>query len=103
MKTKLTTATIKKIARANGIDFSVFSIGRGRKTQDFYIDVLPPFHVGAAKWDTEYSRIMAAYNATVENLIEAVEKATGLKFAESMSGWRGAKSGYHAAYEYSPY
>lgn len=95
----ITKATIKRIAKAHGLDVKVFSIGKSRKYDfvNYSVDMRPNYDAAGAGdgiWDKEYSRVVTAYNATVKTLIAAVEAECGVKFRECDSGWRGAEHAY---------
>lgn len=82
---KFTKVTIKKIARENGIDLSVFDINkRGGK---YYIDIRYPYESTEAG---AYDRVLAAYNATAKKLIDAITAASYVKFSEAGSYYRDA-------------
>lgn len=102
MEKKFTKATIKKIARENGIDISVFSIVKPRRStryqkSGYCIDMRPPYEAmenGDEAWNREYARVAEIYNATVGKLIEVIERASGWNFCEIGSNWRGAERAY---------
>lgn len=99
---KITKATIKKVARELGFDISVFAVTKCHRSKryekrGYCIDVRPPYEAmerGDEAWNREYARVVEIYNATVGNLISAIERELGLNFYEVESVWRGAERAY---------